>query len=73
MLSIPLFSFNLGFLHSVRFFASPYFDHEAFTHRALHAEDASDRSSKLAQLSNNWDYVLRLLIRFENNFYFITV
>jgi len=33
----PLFQQNLGFLDKFTFFASPYYDHHAFMHRALHA------------------------------------
>jgi len=40
MYKFPLFSFNLGFLLNLRFFLSPYFDHDAFMHHALHVLDA---------------------------------
>jgi len=35
-LNVSLFSSNLRFLLNVRFFATPYFDHDVFMHHALH-------------------------------------
>jgi len=40
-----LFSFNLRILDNLRFFAFPYFDHNAFKHHSLHILDASDLTS----------------------------
>jgi len=39
-----LFSYNLLFCFIHVFFAPPYFDHDAFTHHALHILDASAHS-----------------------------
>ena len=36
----PLFSFNSHLLFTLGFFASTYFDHDAFMHHALHILDA---------------------------------
>src|SRR6218665_95345 len=37
---ILLFLFNLRFLLNARCLLSPYFDHDSFTHHALHSQDA---------------------------------
>ena len=36
----PLISLNLIFFDKLTFFPSPYFDHDAFAHHALHVLDA---------------------------------
>src|SRR6218665_435114 len=43
MFNLSLFSFNLLlFSLNLHFFISPYFDHDAFTHYALHVLDIPD-------------------------------
>ena len=47
-INFPIFLFILrGFLPNLRFFASLYFDHDAFLHNALHVLDAPDRMHHL--------------------------